>query len=39
MATLIRSWNGPQLLPPTPTAESWYAVQTYARHEKSFEKL
>ena len=39
MATLIRSWNGPQLLPTTPTAESWYAVQTYARHEKSFEKL
>jgi len=38
MATLIQSWEGPQLLPtPAPAVESWYAVQTYARHEKMVE--
>ena len=37
MATLIQSWNGPQLIPTSPAAESWYAVQTYARHEKMVE--
>ena len=38
MATLIQSWDGPQLLPaPARAVERWYAVQTYARHEKMVE--
>ena len=38
MATLIQSWDVPQLAPtPASAVESWYAVQTYARHEKMVE--
>jgi transcription antitermination factor NusG len=37
MATVIQPWNGPQLLATVPSAERWYAVQTYARHEKMVE--
>jgi len=38
MATLIRSGDAPQLLPMAARAEeSWYAVQTYAQHEKMVE--
>jgi len=38
MATLIQSWEDPQLLPEAAQSEeSWYAVQTRARHEKTVE--
>ena len=38
MATLIQSWDDRQLLPvAAQTEESWYAVQTRARHEKMVE--
>ncbi len=38
MATLIQSWDDPQLLPAAAQSEeSWYAVQTRARHEKMVE--
>jgi transcription antitermination factor NusG len=35
MATLVQSWAGPQLVPAAVREiETWYAVQTRARHEK-----
>ena len=35
MATLIQTWGGPHFHPiADDSVENWYAVQTYARHEK-----
>jgi len=39
MATSIQPWGDSQLVPtPASAVESWYAVQTYARHEKMVER-
>jgi transcription antitermination factor NusG len=35
MATLIQNWEAPPAQAIAGLAESWYAVQTYARHEKA----
>lgn len=35
MATLIQDWQSPSWPPAAVDTENWYAVQTYARHEKA----